>query len=65
VCIIENDDVNVNDDGTVSMWCHCGWGVTRPTMDAADAAGRAHVAAFNESEQLYSENPVAWVERYG
>ncbi len=57
--------MNVNDNGTVTIWCYCGWNVTRPTMAAADAAGLAHIDAFNESEQLYSENPVAWVECYG
>ncbi len=64
MCIIENDDVTVNCDGTVSISCYCGWNVTRPTMDAADAAGRAHIDAFNESEKLYGENPGAWAEFY-
>jgi hypothetical protein len=65
MCVIECDSVEVNDDGTVSIWCYCGWNETRPTMDAADAAGRVHMEEFEESERLYRENPAAWVERYG
>jgi hypothetical protein len=65
MCIIENDHVRENADGTVSIWCYCGWHETHPTMEAADDAGRAHIEAFEESERIYSESPAAWVERYG
>jgi hypothetical protein len=65
MCIIEDDDFSANDDGTVSVWCYCGWQATRPTKEAADEAGRAHIDAFDESERVYAESPAAWVERYG
>ncbi|MCR6488289.1 hypothetical protein M8542_36210 [Amycolatopsis sp. OK19-0408] len=57
--------MTVNDNGTVTISCYCGWTVDRPTMDAADAAGRAHIDEYEESEQLYREDPAAWAACHG
>lgn len=62
MCIIENDDVTVNDDGTVSVSCYCGWVIVCPTADDAIAAAWAHIDAFDEREQLYGDNPAASAE---
>lgn len=64
MCVIEESPLLVNYDGTVTIFCYCGWMDTHPTQEAAHVAGRAHMEDFEEMERLYDEDRAAWSARY-